>query len=120
MIIAFDTTDRGLVRVRLEDGAKTVRRTRKMFADELLNFINPLLKKNHPKFVAVVNGPGAFSATRNGVAIGNALAYGWNLPIVAITKEQFDSLAPLPQKGKGSVTVVYGAEPNITKKKTRL
>jgi tRNA A37 threonylcarbamoyladenosine modification protein TsaB len=119
MNIAFDTTERGIVRVRLESGAKAVRRTRKMFADDLLNFIHPLIKKNHPDLIVVVAGPGAFSATRNGVAIANALAYGWNVPVAAITKEQFDSPAPLPRKGSAGVAVVYGAEPNITVKKTQ-
>jgi Inactive homolog of metal-dependent proteases, putative molecular chaperone len=120
MTIAFDTTERGAVRVRLHDGKKEVRRTRKMFADALLYFVAGLVKKNHPDLIAVVNGPGGFSATRNGVAIGNALAYGWNVPIAAITKEQFDSRAPLPRKGLASIAVVYGSEPNITKKKMRL
>jgi tRNA A37 threonylcarbamoyladenosine modification protein TsaB len=118
MIVAFDTTERGIVRVRLDGARKAVRRTRKMFADDLLNFIRPLFKKNRPDLIVVVAGPGAFSATRNGVAIANALAYGWGIPVAAITKEQFDSLTPLPRKGSASVAVVYGAEPNITVKKS--
>jgi tRNA A37 threonylcarbamoyladenosine modification protein TsaB len=120
MMIAFDTTERGIVRVRLESGAKVVRRTRKMFADDLLNFTHLLIKKNRPSLIAVVNGPGAFSATRNGVAIANALAYGWGVSIAAISKEQFDSPLPITRKGSASVVVVYGSEPNITKKKERL
>lgn len=118
-MIAFDTTERGVVRVRLDDNGKIVRRTRKMFADDLLNFIDALIKKNRPVALAVVNGPGAFSATRNGVAIGNALAYGWGLPISALTKEQFESPAELPKKGRASVAVYYGALPNITAKKSK-
>ena len=53
MTIAFDTTERGAVRVRLHDGKKEVRRTRKMFADALLYFVAGLVKKNHPDLIAV-------------------------------------------------------------------
>ena len=121
MKIAIDTTERGTVRVRIDRHGKTVRRTRKMFAEKLLIFLDSLFKKDRLKLIAVVAGPGAFSATRNGVAIANALSYGRKIPIVAITKEQFDAPAPLPEKGTGeSIAVVYGSEPNITKKKARL
>jgi tRNA A37 threonylcarbamoyladenosine modification protein TsaB len=119
MTVAFDTTEPGVVRVRFDGKGAVVRRTLKMFADGLLKKLVAPDFKNKVTAIAVVNGPGAFSATRNGVAMGNALAYGLGVPIVAVTKEQFSANDPLPAGGGESVAVVYGAPPTITKKKLK-
>jgi len=117
MNVALDTTERGRVRLRIEDGGKVAFRTRKMFASRALLFLRKALAGKKPQALAVVNGPGAFSATRNGVAAVNALAYGWGIKAAPITKDEFDSREPLKLKAVSAVRVHYGAEPNITIKK---
>jgi len=119
MVISLDTSELKKVRIRLDDGKKIKRVKFAIYADAALPRIVKILDGRHPRLIGVVAGPGGFSATRTGVALANALAYGLNIPIVALDQAQFDSDDPLPSGARSSVAVRYGAPPNITVKKIK-
>lgn len=116
MIISLDTSELKKVRLRLDNGSQTKRFNFSIYADTALPKIMKVLGKNKPQRLGVVAGPGAFSATRTGVALANALAYAWNIRIAKLTKIQFDSNKSIPSGSRRPVSVIYGSEPHITKK----
>jgi len=77
--------------------------------------------------VAVISGPGAFSALRLGVATANALAWGLGVPVMELTTAEANNQKSLIKnlklktKKAGSkfkaIKPKYGREPNITKTK---
>jgi tRNA threonylcarbamoyladenosine biosynthesis protein TsaB len=75
--------------------------------------------------LAVVTGPGSFSAVRSGVVTANGLSYGLQLPLVAIAAQQSPDMAALikvatAQLANARPQVVspnYGKEPTITQRK---
>jgi tRNA A37 threonylcarbamoyladenosine modification protein TsaB len=117
MIVSIDTSELKKLRVRLDDGKKTVRRVYVCYADAAFAKLIKLIAGARIERVGAVIGPGAFSATRTGVALVNAVAYGLGVPVVGLSREQFDAAAPVPAGIKSPVAVRYGAPPNITKKK---
>ncbi len=117
MILALDTSELKKVRIRLDAGRKIIRREYASYADAAFAKIIKLLAGRRPSSIAVVAGPGAWSATRTGVALANALAYGLGVKIAAIDRSDFDSDDALPRGTRGQVAVRYDAPPNITKKK---
>ena len=117
MVISIDTTELKKVRIRIDDGKKVRRTKYAVYADAALSRLIRIINGRKPKPIGVVAGPGAFSATRTGVALANALAYGFNIPIVALDQAQFDSPDPLPRGARPPIAVRYGAPPNITVKK---
>ena len=117
MIVSLDTSELKKVRLRIDEGSKIKRHSYAIYADAALPKLMKLLGKKKPQRLGVVAGPGAFSATRTGVALMNALAYAWNVPIAKLVKDRFDSAALIPVGSHRPVAVVYGAAPNITKKK---
>jgi hypothetical protein len=119
MNIAIDTTELKKVRIRIDDGKKVRRVKYAVYADAALPKIIKLLNGRKPASIGAVAGPGAFSATRTGVALANALAYAWNIKIVALNQAQFDSVEPLPLGVKPPVAVRYAMPPNITMKKIK-
>jgi hypothetical protein len=119
MNISIDTTELKKVRIRIDDGKKVRRTKYAVYADVALSKIVKLLDGRKPAMIGVVVGPGAFSATRTGVALANALAYGLNIPVVALNQAQFDSSDPLPRGARPPAAVRYGMPPNITKKKIK-
>ncbi len=119
MIISFDTSELKKVRLRLDAKGKTKRASFAVFADAALPKIAKLMSGKRPEAIGVVVGPGAFSATRTGVALANALAYAWKIPLLPLDRARFDAADPLPPGRLGPAAVVYGAPPNITKKKER-
>ncbi len=117
MMISLDTSELKKIRIRLDAAGQTKRMEAVAYADAAFAKLGKLLAGKKINALGVVAGPGAFSATRTGVALINALAYGLGVPVVALTREQFDSPAPLPAGGHPPVAVVYGSLPNITIKK---
>lgn len=100
-------------------------------AEKLLAEIDKLLAKkkcrlSNLKAIAVVSGPGTFTALRIGIATANTLAWALKIPVLAIKLSEFsedDSLVKLVikkaknvRKGK-IIEPLYGKEPNITNKK---
>lgn len=118
-MLSLDTTELKKIRIRIDAAGKTRYRTYAAYADTSLPKIIKLLAGKKPRALGVVIGPGAFSATRTGVALLNALSYGWNVPLLPLTREQFDVASPLPVGSRKPVAVVYGSLPNITIKKIR-
>jgi hypothetical protein len=118
MVISLDTSELKKVRLRLDDKGRTRRVSYPVFADAALPRLAKLLKGHKPRAIGVVVGPGAFSATRTGVSLANALAYAWGIPLIPLDHASFESSAPLPAGRRSPAAVVYGAPPNITKKKT--
>ncbi len=117
MIVSLDTSELKKVRLRIDEGTKTKRFSHAIYADAALPKLMKLIGKKKLQRLGVVAGPGAFSATRTGVALANALAYAWNIPLAGLSKRQFDLDAPIPGGSRRPVSVIYGAAPNITKKK---
>jgi tRNA A37 threonylcarbamoyladenosine modification protein TsaB len=119
MMLSLDTTELKKIRIRVDSAGKTRRYSYAAYADTSLPKIIKLLAGKKPRALGVVVGPGAFSATRTGVALLNALSYGWNIPLLPLDRGQFDAAAPLPVGSKKPAAVVYGSLPNITIKKIR-
>ncbi|MBD3250917.1 hypothetical protein GF380_00340 [Candidatus Uhrbacteria bacterium] len=71
--------------------------------------------------IAVVAGPGSFSAVRSGVLVANLLSRVYHVPIYDVPKEIADDLFAIRKgiregtfRSKEYVAPVYDAEPNIT------
>lgn len=131
MILYINTTDTEKVEIGLYEGKKLVKnkafKAKYRQSEKLLPEIDKLLKsaKKKPKDIhgiAVVKGPGPFTALRIGVATANALGYALGVPVVGIKKESNShaSFVETLRKWNGSwtpkraVEPVYGREPNIT------
>lgn len=98
---------------------------------QLLNLLDKALKQTKQsvgkiKGVGVVAGPGGFAAVRSAVAMANAIGYARQIPVVAISADEYKNYDELTAKiykklAKRStyrpVLPIYGAEPNIGKKK---
>ncbi len=96
-------------------------------SEKLLPAIDALIKDNKAsgkiKGVGVVTGPGGFTSVRIGVAVANALSYGFKIPVVGLRKDQFDGnndlvakVLKLQKSAKPGKLVMpyYDKEPNIT------
>lgn len=96
-------------------------------SEKLLPAIDVLIKDNKAggklKGVGVVTGPGGFTSVRIGVAVANALSYGFKIPVVGLRKDQFDGnndlvakVLKLQKSAKSGKLVMpyYDREPNIT------
>jgi len=83
-------------------------------SEELLTFINELLKKNgcalkKLKGVGVINGPGSYTGIRVGVTMANSLAYARNINIVGINILEIMSAYYFNAFGSQKVTAVMHA-----------
>jgi tRNA A37 threonylcarbamoyladenosine modification protein TsaB len=74
--------------------------------------------------IAVVYGPGSFSAIRSGVLIANLLSRLYHLPLYGFTKEEASNMIDIrrqlvsgTKETSSYVSPLYDAEPNITQKK---
>lgn len=119
MMLSIDTSELKKVRLRVDDGKRSRRFAYAIYADSALSKIVKALGGKKPAAIGVVVGPGAWSATRTGVALANALAFAFGVPLAPLTKETFAMKGTLPPGTDRSAAVVYDAPPNITKKKTR-
>jgi len=114
MTLALDTSTLRSVRLRIEGGGKIRRLRADRHADRALAMIIPIVRRARPGRLAVVHTTGAWSATRTGVALANALAYAWRIPLAPITRDDFDSDVALPRGSRRPVAVAYDAPPTIT------
>jgi tRNA threonylcarbamoyladenosine biosynthesis protein TsaB len=86
--------------------------------DELLNSNNLTLKDING--IACFKGPGSFTGLRIGLTVGNALAYGLEIPIVSLGGEDWakKSIERLVVgENEKIVLPEYGGKINITKPK---
>lgn len=100
-------------------------------AEKLLVEIDKLFKTYSLKLItlkgiAVVTGPGPFTALRIGVATANTMAWALKIPVVGIKLIEFKDIKRLVEiseekikktKAGSIIEPFYGKEPNITKKK---
>ncbi|NCN07503.1 tRNA (adenosine(37)-N6)-threonylcarbamoyltransferase complex dimerization subunit type 1 TsaB [Candidatus Falkowbacteria bacterium] len=97
-------------------------------AENLLPLIKESLNNQHNnlediKGIAVVTGPGGFTALRIGVVTANVLAYALNVPVIGLNLTEFSNNEELiaktmtklkSTKTGGVVMPEYGREPNIS------
>lgn len=108
--VAYAWIEKGCVTKRVEkEGRATI--------------LLPLIAKHLKKIdgVAVVAGPGSFSAVRTGVVDANLISRLLAVPLVSLTAEEGNDLEGLAARiASGDVSTtsyvapVYDAEPNIT------
>ncbi|MBI4262525.1 tRNA (adenosine(37)-N6)-threonylcarbamoyltransferase complex dimerization subunit type 1 TsaB [Candidatus Uhrbacteria bacterium] len=131
-ILYIDSSDRDRIIVKLVEQGSTIatlgRASRNGHSVTIIPAIQILLRRakrilQSISGVAVVGGPGPFTAVRVGVVVANALAWSLGVPVHGISQNDFllsseervgvrwhDSR----QRKFRPVMPVYGAEPNIT------
>ena len=132
MILYINTSDEEKVALALGKAEKLIAKrefkAKYRQSEKLMPAIDLLLTKTKIKLsdlegVVVVNGPGPFTATRIGVTVANALAYGLNIKIAGLRADEFDNIEETVSGGweklsktkKGKIIEpVYDREPNIT------
>lgn len=133
MILLIDTSDFSVITVALaqSDGSLVLKKKMKTSwqqSEKILPIIDQLLSvkkvdKRKISGVAVVSGPGGFTSLRVGIATANALAYGLNVPVVGLPRDEFKDFGIfsakaarlLSRKKTGIfITPAYGSEPHIT------
>lgn len=134
MILIIDTSSRDTIFIGLGKDktflAKSNLQAKSKQAEKLLPQIEKIIttakkKLSDIKGIAVVSGPGSFTALRIGVVTANTLSYGLDIPVVEIRHQEFKSREELLEISKVKLKKVtsinliepfYGKEPSITKK----
>lgn len=135
MILVINTTDSekvfiGLVKNGIWLAKKQLKAQYKQ-AEKLLPAIDKVIQVLGFRFqdlqaVAVISGPGPFTALRVGVTTANTLGWSLKIPVVAVKRSEFSGLDDLikvistkiKKAQTGQIAVpVYGKEPNITRPK---
>lgn len=89
----------------------------------LKNFLHEnYLEPQHIESIAVITGPGSFTASRVSVMIANTLAWARSLPIFGLENKQNLNLSELLEKfdldklnyQESPVLPIYNQKPNIT------
>lgn len=130
MILFFDTSENQNLRIALiqKQNIRDYYFLSSVYhSGNLLAMIDLVLKKNalSPavlKGIAVVSGPGKFSALRTGITCANTLAWTLGIPVVGVKKIQLLQKHGLntiqkimaQAKKRNMVFPYYGKEPNIT------
>ncbi len=99
MILFINTSQTDLIQVKLIKGDKIINQSenREEYrqSELLLKMINELFSKGYTihntRFVAVVSGPGAFSALRIGISTANSLAWSLKVPVVEVSVNEAES-----------------------------
>ncbi len=137
MILFINTADESKVFIGLAEnkvflaGKEFLAKHRQ--AEKLLIEISSLLNKNKYnlqsiKKIAVVQGPGPFTALRIGIATANALSWSLKIPVAGIRLTDFNNFnsgfnlnsLEFKDEKKDKMNLInpyYGREPNITLKK---
>lgn len=130
MYLLIDTSDSKKIFILLaDDNLKVKKEISAVYAQEEKLLISLMeifkkyeIKKGDLKGVIVINGPGSFSSLRVGLAVANALAWSWKIPIQGWSKNEFKSYEELIEKSVikfkqlnnfSLVLPYYGREPNI-------
>lgn len=126
MLILIIRTDQPEAELALYDGQTQLANHRwqahRQLAATIHQEIKNLLERQHKQLsdlqgVVCFQGPGSFTGLRIGHSVGNALAYGLNIPIVAVGGDDWrkNGIARL-QKGESDPQALpeYGAAANIT------
>lgn len=106
---------------------------RNNWSEKILPRIASLLKKSDVtqrqiRGIFVVTCPGSFSGTRTGVAVANALAFAWSVPVVAVPAgttainigKRLKSLAGFRASKQNFIRPLYSKAPHITRPKQRV
>jgi hypothetical protein len=131
ILLAIDTTVADEAAVFLFDGKNIKKETLREAKDKLLFLVDKVFKKNKKEIegiggIAVVSGPGSFTAVRGGVVMANVLGNLLKVPVIGIKREEFKDEVEflkigygkmMEGKGERIVLPAYGKEPNITKPK---
>lgn len=127
MYLLINTAVKNKLIINLTDNKSVIDKIEKKItyhgSEKLLMYIDVLIKKQKVKLsnikgIAVVTGPGSFTAIRIGVVVANTLAWSLGIPVIGfrINKEiDFNKFRNI--KGYKSVSATYGKKPNITKSK---
>lgn len=135
MQLYIDTTDGKTITLALAAGGEVVAQkcvaARHQQSETLLKEIARLLRtagktKRSLRGIAVVSGPGKFTATRIGVTTANALAYALDIPVAGVARGQYSTVQEWAAVGgrsfggkkhfsnKRAVEPVYDGEPSIS------
>lgn len=131
ILLAINTAVLNEAAVFLFDGKEIKKESTKEVKDKIVFLIDKILKKNKKMAegiggVAVVSGPGSFTAVRSGVVAANMLGNLLQVPVVGVKGEEFKNEKEFLKIGyermakvkKGKIVLpAYGKEPNITKPK---
>jgi tRNA A37 threonylcarbamoyladenosine modification protein TsaB len=131
ILLGINTAVADEAAVFLFNGKEIKKEITKEAKDKIVFLIDKIFKKNKKTLekimgVAVVSGPGPFTAVRSGVVAANMLGNLLDVPVVGIKQEEFKNEKEFLEigygriiKGKGKKIVLpaYGKEPNITKPK---
>ena len=95
-ILLIDTTKRDETNMALIKGGTVKSLRQEKRAQELIDLIDDLLKSAHLeqkdiRSIAVLTGPGSFTGTRIGAVVANTWGWLYNLPILEIPGDDFDS-----------------------------
>jgi tRNA threonylcarbamoyladenosine biosynthesis protein TsaB len=129
MIILTIRTDKPEAEVGLYNGDKQVAYetwlAHRQLAETLHSKIEALLKKQQKDWsdlqgIVCYQGPGSFTGLRIGLTVGNALAYSYTIPIVAVQDPQWLEAGIrrlLNGEDDKQAQPFYGAEAHITAQK---
>ena len=134
MVLLINTADGENIEIALAKAGKIIKRknikAKYRQAEKLLPAFDDLLKELRTnltkiKGIAVVAGPGSFSALRVGISLANTLGWTLNLPVLGVKLDEFGNFEELAEVAAKKIKKVkvgsivepyYGKEPNITTK----
>jgi tRNA threonylcarbamoyladenosine biosynthesis protein TsaB len=126
MITLIIRTDKPMAEIGLYDGrtqlAYETWEAHRQLAETLHSKIETLLKTQQKRWedvqaIVCFQGPGSFTGLRIGLSVGNALAYSYQLPIVATQgSEWIEEGVERLEAGENEEQVLpfYGADAHIT------